>query len=151
MLHLAPRTRSLRLLCVEEDAVQRKLLSVCLDVLGVEGLFASRARDALSLFRRHRVDLVLMDFDCHAADELAAFEEMQATPHRDVPVLAVTDNECGWSEDSYREAGFAGLFLKPIEPARLFRAMDCVLREAGQPPVLADGERVFDCPEFVFS
>jgi CheY-like chemotaxis protein len=154
MLHLAPRIRSLRLLCVEEDEVQRKLLSACLDVLGAEGLFANRARDAVQLFRRHPVDLVLMDFDQHSAEELAAFEEIRAVPHRGgaVPVLAVTDNDCSWTEDDYREAGFAGLFLKPVEPVRLFRAVDCVLRETGQPPLLADNWRpVRDCAEFVFT
>jgi CheY-like chemotaxis protein len=143
MLHLAPRIRSLRFLCVEEDEVQRKLLSACLDVVGAEALFATGARDAVTLFRRHPVDLVLMDIDLHSAEELAAFEAMRAVPHRGrgVPVLAVTNNDCGWTEESYREVGFAGLFLKPVEPVRLFRVIDQVLCEAGQPPLLEESER----------
>jgi CheY-like chemotaxis protein len=136
MLHFAHRTDPVHVLCVEEDAVQRKLFGACLDVVGAEAVFASSAAHALSLFRRYDIDLVLMDFDRHAAAELAAFEEMRDTPNWHVPILAVTDNECRWSEASYREVGFAGLYVKPVEPTRLIAAMDGALREAGQPPLL---------------
>src|SRR6185295_4706167 len=109
MIALAPRHRPLRILCVEENALQRKLLQACLDVLKAEVLIAPRAAQAVWLFRRHPVDLVLMDIDWHCADELAAFQEMRAVSRRGsrVPVVAVTDNDCGWSEAQYRAAGFA--------------------------------------------
>jgi CheY-like chemotaxis protein len=127
-----------RALCVEEDPVQRKLLQACFDVVGAEALFAASASQALSLFRRYEVDIVLMDFDLHTADELAAFEAMQTMQQWRVPILAVTDNECRWSEEAYREVGFAGLYVKPLEPSRLITAMDDVLREIGRPPLLND-------------
>ncbi len=136
MLHFAPRPDPVRILCVEEDLVQRKLLQACLDVVGAEAMFASSAAQALSLFRRYDVDMVLMDFDLHTADELAAFEAMRETPNWAVPIVAVTDNECRWTEAAYREAGFAALYVKPIEPSRLITALDGALRDAGQPPLL---------------
>ncbi|HEY1630653.1 MAG TPA: response regulator [Rhizomicrobium sp.] len=136
MLHFAARAEPFRALCVEEDAVQRKLLQACFDVVGAEALFAATAAQALALFRRCDVDIVLMDFDLHTADELAAFEAMQATPQWRVPILAVTDNDARWSEEDYRQVGFAGLYVKPIEPSRLITAMDGVLRGIGQPPLL---------------
>ena len=138
MLPLADRPRSLRVLCVEEDAIQRKLLKACLDGLGAEGLFAVLASEAVEIFRAHPVDMMFMDIDRHAADELSAFEHVRATPLRGhkVPILAITDNDCGWSEEDYREAGFAGLFTKPIEPPRLYMKMDVTLREWNQPPLL---------------
>jgi len=136
MLHFARRADPVRILCVEEDLVQRKLLEACLDVVGAEAVFAGNASQALSLFRRCDIDLVLMDFDLHTAEELAAFEEMCETQNWRVPILAVTDNECRWSEAAYRDAGFAALYLKPIEPSRLIAALDGALRDAGQPPLL---------------
>jgi CheY-like chemotaxis protein len=149
MIPLAPRNRSLRILCVEEDDVQRKLLGACLDVIGAEGVFAMRAEDALFLFRRHPMDMVFMDIDLHSADELAAFERMRTTPRREhVPILAVTENECAWPDKAYREAGFAGVFLKPIEPMRLFHAMDDILREHAQPPLLEAQPDLFSNARF---
>src|SRR5581483_9166949 len=74
MLPLALRPRPLRVLCVEEDPVQRKLFKACLDGLGAEGLFASHAHEAVDVFRHHPVDLVVMDIDLHLSDELSAFE-----------------------------------------------------------------------------
>lgn len=145
MVPLAPRNRSLRILCIEEDDVQRKLLQACLDVVGAETVFALHAADALFLFRRHPMDMVFMDIDLHSAEELAAFERMRATPRREhVPILAVTENECDWPERAYREAGFAGVFLKPIEPMRLFRTMDEMLRGSEQQPLLQDQHDLFN-------
>lgn len=135
MLHFAPRNRPLRVLCMEEDAIQRKLFEACLDVLGAEAVFAGRAARGAALFHDLDVDIVFIDIDRHSADELAAFEAMRA--ERDaIPVVVVTNNDCGWREEDYRDAGFAGMFLKPVEPLRLYRAMDDVLRQSHQPPLL---------------
>ena len=142
MMHFAPRADAAHILCVEEDPVQRKLLQACLDVAGADGLFAGNASQALALFRRHTVDLVLMDFDFHAAAELAAFETMRKQGA--VPILAVTDNECRWTEEDYREAGFIGLYVKPIEPSRLLSCMDTALRDAGLAPLLCDPRTFHD-------
>lgn len=139
MIPLAERSRNLRILSLEEDAVTRKLLEACLDVIGAEAVFASSGPEAVWYFRHHPVDLVFMDLDQHASQGLAAYEGIRATPRRGhVPILAVTQNDCRWTEDEYRDAGFAGLFLKPIEPFRLYAAMDAMLREANQPPLLAE-------------
>lgn len=139
MVPLAIRNRALRVLSLEEDTVQRKLLAACLDAVGVETLFAANAAEAVFLYRRHPVDMVFMDIDEHSQAGLAAFEGIRATPRRGrVPILAVTNNECRWTDQDYRDAGFAALFAKPIEPIRLFQTIDRVLREAAQPPLLED-------------
>jgi CheY-like chemotaxis protein len=138
MMNILPRFRALRVLCVEEDFVQRKLIEVCLDVAQIETFFATNAQQALSLFHRHPFDMIFLDFDRHCEKELAAFRVMRDTPRSDrrTPILAVTNNDCRWTQGSYRQAGFAGLFEKPIEPSRLFRAMDDVLRDYEREPLL---------------
>ncbi|MBS0275528.1 MAG: response regulator, partial [Proteobacteria bacterium] len=139
MIDLAPRPRALRILCVEEDDLERRLLQACMDAIHAEAIFARDAADAVRYFREHPVDMVFIDIDCHSPGELGGFRRMRATPGRGkkVPILAVTDNDCRWSEKDYRETGFAELFLKPIEPSRLFQVIDDVLYETHQPPLLA--------------
>ncbi|HEY5337568.1 MAG TPA: hypothetical protein VIJ85_05145, partial [Rhizomicrobium sp.] len=107
---------------------------------------ADTAEKALFLFRRFPMDMVFLDFDQHSHEELSAFRIMRDTHHRGrhVPILAVTNNDCRWTQAAYREAGFAALFEKPIEPTHLFLAMDDVLRQIGQPPLL-DG---WSTPQF---
>jgi CheY-like chemotaxis protein len=141
MMTLTPRYRSLRILCVEEDPVQRRLMEVCLDVANIEVFFADGPQKALGLFRRYPVDMIFLDFDQHSEQELAVFRIMRDTGQhgRHVPILAVTNNDCRWTQAAYREAGFAGLFEKPVEPMRLFRTMDDILCETGQPPLLENG------------
>ena len=139
MIALAPRPRALRILCVEEDDLERKLLQACMDAAHAEAIFARAAADAVAYFREHPVDMVFIDIDRHAAGELGGVRRMRATPVRGkrVPIVAVTDNDCRWGEKDYRDAGFAGLFLKPIEPSRLFQTIDDILYEIHQPPLLA--------------
>lgn len=128
--------------------MERRLLQACLDAVQAEAIFAHTAADAVRYFREHPVDMVFIDIDRHAAGELGGFRRMRATPGRGkrVPILAVTDNDCRWSENDYRDAGFAGLFLKPIEPSRLFRTIDDVLYEGHQPPLLAAAHPVVHAP-----
>jgi CheY-like chemotaxis protein len=138
MLPLACRSRPLRLLCIEEDPMQRKLLAACLEAVKAEALFAPRAGNAIWLFRRHPVDMVLMDLDSHVEEEISAFEEMRKVTRwgRQVPIVAVTANESGWSARAYCEAGFAALCEKPLHPMRLFAILDDVLRGCHQAPLL---------------
>jgi CheY-like chemotaxis protein len=138
VIDLAPRPRALRILCVEEDVLERKLLQACMDAIQAEAIFALNAAEAVVYFREHPVDMVFIDIDRHAAGELGGFRRMRATPvrGRKVPILAVTDNDCRWTESDYRAAGFAGLFVKPIEPSRLFQKIDDMLYENHQPPLL---------------
>jgi CheY-like chemotaxis protein len=139
MIDLASRSRALRILCVEEDDLERKLLQACMDVIQAEAIFARTAAEAVAYFREHPVDMVFIDIDRHAPGELGGFRRMRATPARGgkVPILAITDNDCRWSERDYRDAGFAGLFAKPCEPSRLYRKIDDVLYEHHMPPLLA--------------
>jgi two-component system, sensor histidine kinase len=148
MIELAPRPRALRILCVEEDDLERRLLQACLDAVQTEAVFARTGAEAVTYFREHPVDMVFIDIDRHSPGELGGFRRMRATPVRGkrVPILAVTDNDCRWNEKDYRDAGFAGLFLKPIEPSRLFRTIDDILLENRQPPLLASARPAVHIP-----
>jgi CheY-like chemotaxis protein len=138
MIALAPRPRSLRILCVEEDGLERKLLQACMDAVQAEAIFSRSAEEAVRYFRRHPVDMVLIDIDRHAPGELGGFRRMRATRRRwnDVPILALTNNDARWTDSDYRDAGFAGMFQKPIQPSRLFQTIDDILQEEHQPPLL---------------
>ena len=129
---IAPPKQSLRILCVEEDPVQRKLLKACLEVMGAEGRVVARPLDAVWAFRRNPVDIVFLDIDLDVANGLTALEAIRSTPLRghSVPILAVTENDCRWSAQDYRDAGFNGMFLKPLEPTRLLAAIDDAMKNS---------------------
>ncbi len=135
---IAPPKPPLRILCVEQDAVQRRLLQACLEVMGAEGRVVARPLDAVWAFRRHPVDIVFLDIDSDITRGLSAFEAIRASPSRGrgVPVFAVTENDCHWRVQDYRDAGFAGLFLKPMEPTRLFAAIDEAMKIFRPQPAL---------------
>lgn len=139
MIDLAKRYRPLRILCVEEDDLERKLMQACLDVIEAEAIFAPTAAEAIAYFQEHPVDMVFIDIDRHAPGELGGYRRMRAVKRRgpSVPIIAITDNDRHWTEAAYREAGFDHMFPKPIEPTRLFHIIDEVLQAHDQPPLLA--------------
>ncbi len=73
---------------------------------------------------------------------------MRASRQRwnNVPILAVTNNDANWTEEEYREAGFGGMFQKPIEPTRLFHKIDDVVRDLGMAPLLMPQGRAPSIP-----
>jgi len=82
MIELAPRPRALRILCVEENGLERKLLQACLDIVQIEAVFALTGTEAMAYFCRHPVDMVFIDIDRHTARELGCFRRMRAMPGR---------------------------------------------------------------------
>jgi len=71
------RTRAMRILCVEEEPLQRKLLGACIELIAGEPLFAASGREAVAIFREHAVDLILLDMNQPAGDGFSALNEIR--------------------------------------------------------------------------
>jgi len=131
------RIRPMRILCVEDEPLQRKLLGACIELIAGEPLFAASGCEAVGLFRKHAVDLILLDMNQPAGDGFTALNQIRHLGLRgqQVPVLAISDNITGLPESAYRKLGFSALYVKPVEPYRLLDRMDASLIAAGQPPL----------------
>lgn len=128
---------ALVVLLVEDEEVNRQVLSGLLRRAGHRVVIAKDGPEALTAFESHRVDAVLVDLRLPGMDgyevsrRLLARATERAEP---LPILAVTANLMPDIFAACRRAGMSGVLGKPIDSGRLDRAL----------AVISSGEMLWD-------
>ncbi len=127
----APR----RILIIEDNELNMKLLHDVLEAHGYATITAAEGAAALPLARAHRPDLILMDLQLPGMSGLEAVGELKSDPEtRQIPVVAVTAFAMVGDERRALVGGCDGYVSKPIQ---LTDFLDLVKRFIGT----ADGGR----------
>ncbi len=143
--------RRARILLVDDNRVNRKLLAAILEADGHRVDEAGSGREAVDGCRLLPYDLVLMDIQMADMDGLAAAAAIRALGGRpgDVPIVAISGEVDGDVADRCLAAGMNGHLPKPVSPSMLAeavarwartRATTSVAQTAG--PVAATAERL---------
>jgi CheY-like chemotaxis protein len=123
-----------RVLVVDDNSVNRKILARQLELAGASTDAASGGEEALELWRTGRYDLVLADLQMPTMDgfELARrIRSSEAAEHRTrTPILAVTASAFEDQERMSRAVGMDGLITKPIGIEQLRATLDVWLKDA---------------------
>ena len=102
-------------LIVEDNELNMKLFHDLLEAQGYETLETREGLQALSLARRHRPDLILMDIQL---PEISGLEVTKWLKEDDdlakIPVIAVTAFAMKGDEERIREGGCEAYLSKPI-------------------------------------
>ncbi len=143
---------ALRVLVVEDNALNREVAAGLLTGLGLTPAFAHDGLQALEALRRERFDIVLMDVQMPVMDGITATRRMRADPAlRDVPVIAMTASVLEGDRDTCLAAGMNEVVTKPVDPEDLARsirrwAKAAAERAATNPAALRDdGASVAAC------
>lgn len=111
---------SSRVLVVDDNPTNTKLLSFILCARGYEVAVAGDAEHALAELQRFRPRLVLMDVHLPGMDGLALTRLIKADPAtRDVMVIAVTAAAMKGDAEKARAAGCDDYITKPIDTRQL--------------------------------
>ncbi len=123
-----------RVLVVDDNSVNRKILARQLELAGASTDAAAGGEEALELWRTGRYDLVLADLQMPTMDgfELARrIRSSEAAEHRPrTPILAVTASAFEDQERKSRAVGMDGLITKPIGIEQLRATLDVWLKDA---------------------
>jgi signal transduction histidine kinase/CheY-like chemotaxis protein len=115
--------RSVRVLLVEDNLVNQKVVLMMLKRLGHAAVVAGNGKEAVELFRRHPFDLVLMDIQMPEMDGFeatAAIRAMEVTGMR-TPIIALTAHVMKGDDERCLAAGMDGYLPKPVKPRELIR------------------------------
>ena len=121
-----PIEAALRLLVVDDNAVNRELISSLLAPFGVEIETAADGAQAIEAATRAPFDLILMDVQMPVMDGLTATRRLRAlTPPgaAHTPIIAMTANVLDEQVDRCLEAGMDDHVGKPISPQKLLEAI----------------------------
>lgn len=120
-----------RILLVEDNEMNRDMLSRRLERRGFQVLCAVDGQEGLDLAARERPDLILMDMSLPGLDGWEATRRLKADPAlRQIPVIALTAHAMSTDEDQARAAGCDDFDTKPVELTRLLGKIGALLPPA---------------------
>jgi len=109
-----------RILIVEDQEDNRKILRDLLTSVGYELVEATTGEEGVALAEKERPDLILMDIQLPGLDGYEATRRIKANPAlRHIPVIAVTSYALSGDEVKAREAGCDAYVTKPFSPRAL--------------------------------
>jgi CheY-like chemotaxis protein len=115
-------------LVVDDAPLNRKLIRTLLAMKKIRVLEAQDAEQAFELIRREAPDLVLMDLQLPGLNGLEATRMLKSEPKtKDIPVVILSAGSIREDDAEIREAGCAGLILKPFGAEDFLKTITSVL------------------------
>lgn len=123
----------LTVLLVEDNEMNRDMLSRRLERKGYRVLIACDGEAGVAMAESENPDIVLMDMSLPVLDGWEATRRLKARPEtRHIPVIALTAHAMSGDRDRALEAGCNDYDTKPIDLPRLLGKMEALLG-AGTP------------------
>jgi two-component system, cell cycle response regulator DivK len=122
------------ILIVEDNEMNRDMLSRRLQSRGYKVLLAVDGADGVDVARASVPDLILMDMSLPVVDGWEATRRMKAdVTLRSIPVIALTAHAMAYDREKALEAGCDDYDTKPIELARLLAKIETLLPAVLEP------------------
>jgi len=125
-----------KILLVEDNEMNRDMLSRRLTKRGYEVVMAVDGEEGVSRARSDAPDLILMDMSLPVLDGWQATRKIKSDPAtREIPIVALTAHAMAGDEEKARGAGCDDFDTKPVELPRLLGKIEALLkhRPAGSP------------------
>ncbi|HTT69400.1 MAG TPA: response regulator [Gemmatimonadales bacterium] len=117
-----------KILLVEDNEMNRDMLSRRLERKGFEVAMATDGRQGVEMAQAAAYDLILMDMSLPEVDGWEATRQIRAAPAtRTVPIIALTAHAMAGDRDKALEAGCDDYDTKPIELERLLGKIQALL------------------------
>ncbi len=118
-----------RILIVEDQEDNRRILRDVLTSAGFVPLEATTGEEGVTLAEREHPDLILMDIQLPGLDGYEATRRIKAVPAlQQIPVIAVTSDALSGDDVKARDAGCDGYITKPFSPRALLATVREFLR-----------------------
>ena len=120
-----------KILLVEDNEMNRDMLSRRLARAGYEVVIAEDGAQGVAMAMSSSPDLILMDMSLPVLDGWKATRRIKATPElRKIPIIALTAHAMATDRDKALKAGCDDYDTKPIELERLLGKIRTLLEAA---------------------
>lgn len=117
-----------KILLVEDNEMNRDMLSRRLKRRGYEIVIAVDGVEGVSLSSTENIDLILMDMSLPILDGWEATQKIKANPDTQaIPIIALTAHAMAGDRQKALSAGCDDYDTKPIELSRLLRKIEALL------------------------
>lgn len=123
------RLNGVRVLIVDDNAINRRVARLFIEPSGMEILEASQGQEALECLRTQPVDLVLLDMHMPVMDGRETIRQIRRSGEswQSVSVIALTADAMAEDRDKCIRMGMDGYVSKPVDQNELFAEMMRVL------------------------
>lgn len=123
-----------KILLVEDNEMNRDMLSRRLERRGYTVLLAVDGEAGLRVAQAEKPDLILMDLSLPGLDGWEATRRLKAAEDtRQIPVIALTAHAMAGDEEKARDAGCDDFDIKPVELPRLLDKIQVQLDKRATP------------------
>ena len=123
-----------RILLVEDNELNRDMLSRRLMRRGYEVDMAADGKEGLQLAAASRPDLILLDLSLPEMDGWEVLRRLKQNPAMNhIPVMALTAHALVTDRTRALDAGFDDYDIKPVEMPRLLKKMELLLNPEAKP------------------
>ena len=132
--------RSLKVLHVDDDPMNLRVVQEILGAFGHEGVIACSGTDALHQLATAPFDIVLLDIHMPGMTGIEVIQQLRAAPgpERDVPVIALTADVYSRRPAEYIALGFSDFVSKPILVSGLMASIKrCIAAASTAAPSLS--------------
>ena len=121
------------ILLVEDNDLNRDMLSRRLERLGYAIDLATDGKEGLDVVKKSTPDLILMDINMPVMDGWEAVEVLKADPAtQDIPVIALTAHAMTSDRDKAQKSGFDAYATKPVDFPALVKMIETWLNKADE-------------------
>lgn len=121
----------LKILCVEDNPQNMRLVRKILQHAGYEVLEAMDGLSAIDMTESDQPALILMDVNLPDIDGLEATRRIKATPHlAHIPIVALTANAMYGDRERCLDAGCDDYLSKPVNKAQLLEIIGHFMAKA---------------------
>jgi signal transduction histidine kinase/DNA-binding NarL/FixJ family response regulator len=134
-LHDNSRLKGARVLLVDDNAVNRRIIKMFLEPFAISFCEAENGEDALDALHHKTFDLVLLDIHMPVMDGCETIERIRESGEtwRNLPVIALTADAMSGDKERYLAIGMDDYLSKPIDQQDLIRTMSTALALGGSP------------------
>jgi two-component system, cell cycle response regulator DivK len=120
-----------KILLVEDNEMNRDMLSRRLVRKGYEVAIAVDGQEGINMTTSEKPDLVLMDMSLPVIDGWEATRQLKANPDtQSIPIIALTAHAMAGDRQKTIEAGCDDYDTKPIELPRLLEKIEVLLKKS---------------------
>jgi CheY-like chemotaxis protein len=117
-----------KILLVEDNEMNRDMLSRRLERKGHQVLVAMDGQQGIAIAQAETPDLILMDMSLPILDGWSATRQLKASPQtQSIPIIALTAHAMAGDQDRCFEAGCDDYDTKPVEFSRLMAKIQTLL------------------------
>lgn len=114
---------NVKVLAVEDNAINRLVARKFLENWGIEVIEAENGEIGVEMIQKHEIDLVLMDLQMPVMDGYEATKQIKSIEngkYKDLPVIALTASILSSIQDEIDEAGLDDFLIKPFKAPDLY-------------------------------